>query len=163
MTQLIEKFYSSFQQRDWQGMQSCYHDKVNFSDPVFQNLNGGDAKAMWHMLASSAKDLKISFSNTRVDGNRGSCDWEAWYTFSKTGRPVHNRIHAEFEFADGKIIRHADTFDLTRWAGMALGLPGKLLGWTPFIQNKIRATAASGLTRFLQAHPEYSGSKNTPA
>lgn len=156
--EVIEKFYTSFQQLDWRGMQSCYDDAVIFSDPVFQHLEGGQAKAMWHMLASAAKDLKVTFSNVRVEGGRGSCDWEAWYTFSRTGRPVHNRIHAEFEFSNRRIVRHTDTFDLTRWAGMALGLPGVLLGWTPMIKNKIRATASSGLTRFLGSHPEYSGS-----
>lgn len=160
--QIIAKFYDSFQRCDWLGMQSCYDDSIVFSDPVFQNLRGGHAKAMWHMLASSAKDLKVTYSNVKANGERGSCDWEAWYSFSKTGRAVHNVIHAEFLFTNGKIIRHTDTFDLAKWSGMALGLPGKLLGWTPFLQNKIRATAGAGLTRFLQSHPEYSGPVNQP-
>lgn len=151
----IEKFYTAFQQRDWQAMQSCYDDSVHFSDPVFTDLKGSQAKAMWHMLVTSAKDLEISFSNITVSGNKATCDWEARYSFSRTGRAVHNRIHAEFQFADGKIVRHADTFDLAKWAGMALGLPGILLGWTSWMQNKIRGTANSGLSRFLVANPQY--------
>lgn len=75
--------------------------------------------------------------------------WEAWYTFSATGKKVHNVIDASFEFRDGKIIRHTDHFDFHRWAGQALGLPGKLLGGMAFMQNKIRAMGAKGLDEYL--------------
>lgn len=155
--ELIEQFYRAFQQKDWKGMQACYHNEVVFSDPVFPNLRGLQAKAMWHMLASSAKDLVITFKDVEASEYRGSCSWEAKYSFSRTGAPVHNRIQARFEFSDGKIIRHSDSFDLTRWTGMALGIPGKLMGWTTWMQNKVRATAASGLARFIASNPEYAG------
>lgn len=157
---VIETFYRCFQQKDWKGMQGCYHDDIVFSDPVFARLEGAQAKAMWHMLATSAKDLDITFSNIVADGQQGSCDWEAKYSFSRTGNPVHNRIHASFQFRDGKIVKHTDTFDLTRWAGMALGLPGKLLGWTPWMQNKVRATAAGSLSRFIASQTAYANIAN---
>ena len=153
--ELIRKFYSCFQQKDWQGMQACYDDEITFSDPVFENLKGKRAKAMWHMLVSASTDLVIQFQGVKADANKGSGDWDAWYTFSRTGNKVHNIIHAEFEFRDGKFIRHTDTFNLTRWAGMALGLPGKLLGWTPFIHSKVRKTAQYSLEKFISTHPEY--------
>ncbi len=155
-TEIIEKFYRSFQQKDWQSMQSCYHPDVVFSDPAFPHLKGAHANAMWHMLVSSARDLSITFSNVSASANHGSCDWEARYTFSKTGAPVHNRIHAQFDFKDGKIIRHTDAFNLTRWIGMALGVPGVLLGWSPWLQAKVRATAASSLAKFVASQPGYS-------
>lgn len=157
--ELIRSFYTAFQHRDWKGMQDCYHDRVTFSDPVFPHLEGPEAKAMWHMLTTSARSLDISFSKIDADAQRGSCYWEARYPFSKTGRLVHNKIQASFEFRDGKIIRHSDQFDLTRWAGMAFGLPGKLLGWTPWMHNKIRSTAAGSLLKFIGQHPEYGTSK----
>jgi ketosteroid isomerase-like protein len=153
--QVIESFYSSFQQKDWKGMQACYHDKIIFSDPVFNNLKGGEAKAMWHMLAIAAKDLSVSFKNVTANGVKGACDWEAYYSFSRTGRKVHNIIHAEFEFSDGKIIRHTDFFNLWRWSGMALGVTGLLLGWSPLVSSKIRSTANSSLKKFMAEHPEY--------
>jgi ketosteroid isomerase-like protein len=153
--QTITDFYTAFQKKDWQGMQECYHDKIEFSDPVFRDLKGGEAKAMWHMLAVSAKDLIVVFKNVDGETRTGSCDWDALYSFSRTGRKVHNIIHAKFEFRDGKIIKHKDTFDLWRWAGMALGTSGKLLGWTPFLQGKVRATARKSLDKFIAEHPEY--------
>lgn len=153
--QLIENFYSNFQQKNWKGMQACYHNEVLFSDPVFRNLKGVEAKAMWHMLTTAGKDLTVSFQNIRADGVIGSCDWDAHYTFSLTGRKVHNIIHAKFEFKDGKIARHIDSFNLWRWSAMALGVSGTLLGWSPLVKSKIRTMADKNLRKFIQEHPEY--------
>lgn len=145
----IQRFYTAFQKRDAAGMAACYAPDVQFSDPVFTDLKGSQAGAMWKMLVERGKDTKIEFRDVRADATTGSAHWEAWYTFSTTGRKVHNIIDATFEFRDGKIVKHTDRFDLHRWAGLALGLPGKLLGWTPLLQNKIRAMAAKGLTEYL--------------
>jgi ketosteroid isomerase-like protein len=143
--EIIRRFYTAFQQRDAATMAACYAPDVQFSDPVFTDLRGAAAGTMWKMLCERGKDLKIEFRDVRADAAGGSAHWEAWYTFSATGRKVHNIIDASFEFRDGKIVKHTDRFDLHRWAGLALGLPGTLLGWTPFLQNKIRAMARKGL------------------
>ena len=147
--QLIQRFYAAFQQRDAATMVACYGPQVQFSDPVFTGLQGARAGAMWKMLCERGKDLKIEFRDVRADDKTGSAHWDAWYSFSATGRKVHNSIDASFEFAGGRIVRHTDRFDLHRWASQALGLPGMLLGWTPLLQNKIRAMAAKGLDDYL--------------
>ena len=152
MEELIKKFYTAFQQKDWKTMNSCYHDEIIFSDPVFQNLKGNEAKAMWHMLTTAAKELTIRFDNIKVNSSTGSCHWEADYPFSRTGRQVYNVIDAKFEFKDEKIYRHTDYFDLWRWSRMALGTSGVLLGWSPLVQNKIRATAKENLKKFMAAY-----------
>jgi len=145
---LIERFYRAFQNKDGAAMAACYHPDVQFSDPVFTDLRGPHAGAMWRMLTERGKDLKLEFRDVRADDRKGAAHWEAWYTFTGTGRKVHNIIDAEFEFRDGKIVRHIDRFDLHRWAGQALGLPGKLLGGTGYLQNKVRAQAAKGLAQY---------------
>lgn len=145
---LIQQFYQAFQQLDAERMASCYHPEVHFSDPVFSDLRGAEATDMWRMLASRAQDFSLSFSDVRADDQQGQANWVANYTFSQTGCTVVNKIHARFEFRDGKIIRHIDTFDLWRWAHQALGLKGLLLGWTPLVRNTIRRQAAKGLAQF---------------
>ncbi|MEZ4904455.1 MAG: nuclear transport factor 2 family protein [Spirosomataceae bacterium] len=129
---LIERFYTAFQQKDARTMQECYHPEVRFSDPAFPKLKGAEAGLMWEMLLSRSKDLSITFGNVQADETRGSCDWEATYTFTSTGRLVHNVIHAEFLFRDGLIARHDDTFSFYQWASQALGIMGKLMGWSRF-------------------------------
>lgn len=154
---LIEQFYACFQQKDYTGMSACYHPQVEFHDPVFQTLRGKQVGAMWHMLIERGNDLQLTFRDIRAAGNSGQAHWEATYTFSSTGRRVHNIIDATFDFQDGKIIRHRDQFDLWKWTRMALGMRGALLGWSPLVQNKVRGTARKGLERFIEEHPEYQG------
>ena len=149
--QLIKHFYTAFQNSNYTEMQDAYHSDAIFHDPVFQKLNSSEVRAMWQMLLSSAKDLKIEFSNIKADDNKGSCRWDAWYTFSKTGRKVHNIIYASFEFKDGKIYRHQDSFDLWRWSRQALGVTGSLLGWSSIIKVRIQRAARKSLNSYMQA------------
>ncbi len=141
----LETFYTCFGRRDPEGMIACYAPDVEFSDPVFPSLRGEEAFAMWRMLAARATDLRIEASGIAADDATGHAHWEAYYTFSQTGRLVHNRIDATFAFREGKIVRHADRFDLRAWAAMALGLKGQLFGWVPAVQRAIRANADRGL------------------
>jgi limonene-1,2-epoxide hydrolase len=132
MKQIIDEFYTAFQNLDAEKMVSFYHSQVEFEDPAFGKLKGERAKNMWRMLCKSSKDLEINFSSIQANDENGSASWEAHYNFSKTGRKVHNIISAEFKFKDGKIIEHRDNFSLYRWSLQAFGLKGLILGWTPF-------------------------------
>jgi ketosteroid isomerase-like protein len=145
---LINKFYSAFQQLDAETMATCYADDVQFSDPVFNNLEGAEAADMWRMLTSKAQNFSLTFDNIHADDASGEAHWIATYTFSQTGRTVVNDIRAKFSFKNGKIVRHQDQFNLWKWAQQALGFKGLLLGWTPFLQNAVRAQAAKGLRIF---------------
>lgn len=146
---LIRRLYAGLAARDGAAMGACYADDARFSDPAFQNLDAVGVRGMWAMLCSRAADLEVVVSGIEADDQRGRAHWVATYTFSKTGNKVRNEIDAEYEFRDGKITRHTDTFDLWRWAGMALGLKGKLLGWLPAVQNAIRGEAMRGLKAFM--------------
>jgi hypothetical protein len=148
-TDLIERFYKAFSQRDWATMVSCYHPTVHFTDPVF-DLHGRDAGQMWRMLCTNGRDLELSFNRVVADEFKGSAHWEAHYTFSLTGRKVHNIIEASFEFRNGLISRHVDQFDFWRWSRQALGAPGMLLGWSGMLRGKVRATAARNLAEFAR-------------
>lgn len=143
---LIKRFYTAFAARDAAIMAACYHPTVRFSDPAFPNLQGADASAMWAMLLSRGKDLKVGFRDIEADDSSGQAHWKASYTFSKTGRKVVNRIDASFRFKEGLIVEHIDAFSFPRWARQALGITGLLLGHTKFLQKKVQAEAAKGLT-----------------
>src|SRR5271156_3711324 len=99
--QLIQKFYSCFQNKDYKGMQHCYANNAVFSDAVFVNLNAAQVKAMWQMLITRGKDLQLEFKNIVADEKTGNAEWTATYTFSATGRKVINHIKADFLFGNG--------------------------------------------------------------
>lgn len=151
-TALIERFYAAFAQRDAAGMSACYHPDVRFSDPAFPDLKGIETAAMWHMLCERGADLRVEHSAVQASGDSGSAHWEAWYTFSTTGRSVHNIIDASFRFQDGRIIEHRDVFDFSRWSKQALGAPGYLLGWSGFLRNKVQTQADKGLRIWMSKH-----------
>ena len=147
--ELIKNFYQAFQSGDAATMVNSYDDKVEFSDPVYQDLHGTRAKAMWQMFCERKTDLEVSCSNVEANDQTGKAHWEAIYTFSVTGNKVHNKIDAAYRFKDGKISWHHDTFDFWKWTQMALGTKGLLLGWTPYVQNTVRKTAEKNLTEFM--------------
>jgi ketosteroid isomerase-like protein len=149
---LIQRFYAAFAARDAAGMKACYHPEIVFGDPAFGELRGAEAGAMWAMLVERGKDLQVTASDIHADDTRGRAHWDARYTFGQTGRGVLNRIDAAFEFRDGLIVRHTDTFDFHRWARQALGPVGLVLGWTPFLRNKVRSTARDGLEKYMAKH-----------
>ncbi|WP_221391751.1 nuclear transport factor 2 family protein [Dyadobacter sp. NIV53] len=148
--QLITKFYTSFQNKDYKGMQDCYADQAKFSDAAFVNLDGKQVRSMWEMLIKNGKDLKLTFGNISGDAAGGKAEWTAVYTFSRTGNKVTNNINARFEIENGKIVKHTDSFPFYIWAKQAFGFTGLLIGWTTFFKNKVRATAMENLAKFMQ-------------
>jgi ketosteroid isomerase-like protein len=145
---LIERFYAAFAERNGAAMAACYAPEVSFSDPVFPDLHGDEAGAMWRMLTERATDLRIELLEREAGDERGSARWRAHYTFTQTGRPVVNDVRASFRFAGGLIVEHRDEFDFHRWARQALGPVGLVLGWTPLLRASVRRRARAGLEQF---------------
>ena len=157
MKSTIEKFYKAFQENDAEGMASCYHKDIVFEDPAFGVLIGQKAGNMWRMLCENLKEdseSNVLASNIEANETTGKAHWEAHYTFGKTKRKVHNSIDAKFEFKDGLIINHTDSFDLYKWSKQALGFTGVMIGWTSFFKKKLNAQTNSLLSKFEQNHLE---------
>jgi len=147
--QIIHQFYNAFQQKDYKTMQESYADSAVFNDSVFRNLNAKEVKAMWQMLISRSADMTLTFGNIKEVGNKVTAYWEAHYTFTATGNKVVNKINAEFEIENGKIVKHTDTFGFHKWAKQAFGAGGFLLGWTNAFQEKVRQTAKKKLDEYI--------------
>lgn len=146
---LISKFYTAFQNKDVSTMQECYSDQATFSDAAFVDLNAKQVRAMWAMLIKGGKDMRVEFSNVRAEGEVVKAHWDAYYTFSATGRKVLNQIDASFIIENGKIVKHTDHFDFYTWSKQALGLSGLLLGWTSLLKNKVRKQASAKLAAYM--------------
>jgi len=145
---LIVYLYNAFKQKDYATMAKCYHSDAYFRDEAFE-LSGKEIGAMWHMLCQRGKDMTLEFSVSEQAGNI-TAHWEPKYSFSQTGRFVHNIIDAEFEFKDGLVIKHIDRFNFWNWSRQALGAPGLLLGWTPLLRNKVAKMAMTNLVKFME-------------
>jgi len=157
--QTIERFYGAFAQLDAATMEACYAPDATFDDEAFSLRGRREIGGMWRMLcegtkAKGADVWRLSFRDVRADDAGGSAHWDAHYRFSATGRIVDNSIDARFGFTpDGLIAVHRDSFPFWTWSRQALGTPGLLLGWTPVLRKKVRATAAANLANYLARQP----------
>lgn len=149
----IERLYAAFERLDGDAMAACYAETARFDDAVFALQGRREVGAMWRMLCDAVRADPGGGWRLEVSAiGDASAHWEAHYRFSATGRRVHNVIDAEFDFdGEGLILRHRDRFGFWRWARQALGLPGLLLGWTPWLRHKVRTQAARRLQRQLGA------------
>ncbi len=145
----ISRFYEAFARLDAATMAGCYHPEATFTDEAFIGLNYEQTVAMWAMLCSRAKNFSLTFSGVEANDTSGKAHWEPIYTFTSTGRLVHNVIDSEFEFKDGKIWKQRDHFDFYRWSRAAFGPMGMALGWTGFLRNKVQTEAMKGLGIFM--------------
>jgi ketosteroid isomerase-like protein len=147
---VIGRLFEALKAGDYRGAAECYAMDARFRDIAFDLEGRSEIAAMWHLVCS--RGVEITYRFVRADEATGSASWEAHYTFSKTGRPVHNMIQSEFTFRDGAILRHFDRADRWRWAWQAQGFPlAIVIGLLPSV---LRKKAALELAHFKAAHPE---------
>jgi len=164
-TAVIARLYAAFEKLDGLAMQACYSVDARFDDEAFGLQGREEIGGMWRMLCDATRNGDTAAWRLEVsDITDHSAHWEAHYRFSATGRLVHNIIDAEFEFGpDGLIQQHRDHFSFWRWSRQALGAPGLMLGWTPFLRRKVRAGAAANLAKYLAAEAPDAAAEQPPA
>lgn len=155
--QTIRRFYDAFAQLDAAGMARCYAESVVFRDEAFSLKGKRDTMAMWDMLLSATRAhgldaWALTYSGVTAQDQEGTAHWEAHYRFTRTRRLVHNRIKAHFVFDEqGLICQHRDHFNFWTWSRQALGAPGWLLGWTPWLRRQVAQQAQAQLERHLKS------------
>lgn len=145
---LANSFYAALAVGDGETMANLYAPEVVFEDPAFGVLNGTDAGDMWRMLCSGASDLRVTHTIKSSTDDVVVTNWVANYTFGPTRRPVRNEVTATMRFQGGKIVDHRDQFDFWKWSSQALGITGRLLGWSPFLRARVQRTTAANLAKF---------------
>lgn len=149
---VIAGFYDAFSRHDFRGMACSYDPEIEFTDSIFGTLRGKRAFAMWAMLTSQGKDLKVQVSSVRGDATSGHAHWDAQYSFPflMFTNDVDNHIEATFELRSGKIVRHKDEFDLPRWMSLALWPLGGAIS-----EATIRDGVQKKLDAFIADHPQF--------
>lgn len=148
---VIDRLYAALGSGDGEAMAACYTPDATFEDPAFGRLQNGRGQAMWRMLTARGGDLKITVVQRHAAATDGTATahWLADYTFTDTGRKVHNDVQASFVFRDGLIAEHRDRFDLRSWGAQALGAVAGMLGYTPILAVMVRRKTNAALTAHL--------------
>lgn len=147
--EIAAQFYEAFMTKDGEKMANLYAKNATFSDEVFRSLIGPEVGAMWRMLCTRSKDLIITYEILNSTETTAQARWHATYTFSKTGRKVHNVVTSAITTSNGKIVDHRDHFSFWKWSSQAFGPLGVLLGWSPKMKNKVRGEAIRSLEKFM--------------
>ena len=137
---VVQRLYEAFDRRDGDAMAALYAPDGHFRDPVFGDLTGAEAGAMWRMLTGRAEDLNVEL----VEHDATSAHWIARYTFTQTGRPVVNDVHADIRVENGLIVDHVDRFSFWAWSRQALGRRGCCSAGRRCCGRRSAATAAQG-------------------
>lgn len=145
---VIARFYDAFARKDGAAMASCYTSDATFDDPAFPGLRGDEPGLMWRMLTERGGDLEMRLLGHEVDGDAATAHWVADYTFTQTGRKVHNDVQSAFVLRAGLIAEHHDVFGFHAWARQALGAPGLLLGWAPPMRGAVQRKARAQLDAY---------------
>lgn len=148
--QIADNFYTAFSNHNSSEMIKLYHDDVIFTDPAFGMLQGIRAKKMWEMLlANSKSDLNIQYEILDSSNEHATVSWIAKYKFGSQKRLVENHVIASLKVKQGKIVEHHDTFNIWKWSSQALGLSGRLLGWTGFMKKKVQQKTNRALDIYM--------------
>jgi uncharacterized protein len=148
---LLHKLYAALSAHNHREMAACYQADATFNDIAFNLRDAREIHAMWHMISEG--DIAVTVRAVDANDQTGHSEVIDDYTFSDTGRKVHNRITSTFRFRDGLIAEQRDECDPRQWADMALGgINGMVAGRIALLR---RWKAAKKLRRFVDRHPEY--------
>jgi len=153
---LLQRLFTGLNQHDHEVMAACYHLRATFTDIAFDLRGRKEIHAMWHMICAPddrTSDIRATCNVVHADDLRGQVSLVDDYTFSSTGRRVHNVIDSNLRFEDGMIIQQHDVCDARAWAAMALpGVGGFLAGRFRILRS---FKAQQMLKNFVNKHSEY--------
>jgi hypothetical protein len=155
---LLACFFRCLQQSDADRLAECYHPQATHWDPVYGELRGSATLEMWRMLCAQGERLTVEVRDVWADYERGSARWVIGYEFPPTRRGIRVEVDTRFRFRGGLIVDQRDSFDPRRWATMALGRKGRLLGWVGPVQTAVRRKASRELETFISASDTSSAS-----
>jgi hypothetical protein len=156
---IVRKFFSCYQSHDFEGMQSCLDENVQFSDFAF-DIQGNQVRAMWHwfcipFLRREEPVDVTKFDILRTEGDVVEASYRVSYLYGDKQRPVIYFINASFVIQNDKIVKQTDTFgniSENEFAEMALGSPAQFFISIQLFKNWVKGTAIKKLNKFMQTY-----------
>lgn len=149
---IAQQFFDRLSARDVSGAMECCGAQIVYSSPFFEGSFERQGResvgAMWRAWLRSMPDARIVCDDIRASHEHASAYWTVDYTLPNSFGRVQQRISADLSFAEGKIIRHRDRFNLHEWASREYGTPGSLLGGKRAFQKWAVARERARLAAF---------------
>jgi hypothetical protein len=155
---LVQKFFSCYQNHDFQGMHHCLAENIKFSDFAY-DIQGVQVKAMWHLFCISyltrTNPVNVpEFEIGQATEDTVSAKYRVSYVYED--KPVDYFIEADFKIQDNKIVEQKDKFgsiSTFEFIKMAFGFPLQLLAVEPLdrlLRVLINKKVMEKLDRFMK-------------
>ncbi len=134
--QLITDFFEAFKNKDFEKMNKCYFEEVQYFDPMFHFLNGKYVMLMLKHRYQHAKNFSL---NCHIIEHLGSGYYTVKYEISYeyvNKKSIHLSVKSHIRIQNFLISEHSDAFSMHQFCRCAYGFIGDLLGWNRFYQNK---------------------------
>jgi hypothetical protein len=147
----VNLFLGAQKDRDPIRLQNAVREDVVLQDPLFGELKGAQAFAMWQMLWRF-REYSVTVDEQAASPTEGKAEWRQTYNLPATRRMILNKVTSSFTFYDRRISAITDKWSLYGYARMGQGALGLLLGWLPPFQETMRQAALERLTLFIGEH-----------
>ena len=134
--QLITDFFEAFKNKDFEKMNKCYFEEVQYFDPMFHFLNGKYVMLMWKHRYQHAENFSLNWhSIEHLGSGYYTVKYEISYEYVNK-KSIHLSVKSHIRIQNFLISEHSDAFSMHQFLKCANGFIGELLGWNRFYQNK---------------------------
>ena len=140
----LKVLYSAVVQKDFPKLSSFYADSANLDSTLWGSLDGEHLLYyLEHWMDVTIDILLIEESLQELEENQWSLNWQWHLTDPLTNKEMNILVKSVFTIINGQATYQKDTYSIWEWLTQTHGLNGRLWGWWPWWQAKVKQKAKS--------------------
>jgi SnoaL-like domain len=141
--QAVEALLRAIEQQDREALQTCYHESVSYSTPLFPDLRKEMVLDAWDLIYDGMESFAIEHEFIFADERKAQLAWRC--TYQRNQRHVVFPGMSTFSLWDDKIVRQVDEWAFASWARRQFGVKAWLFSWSKRFQRHCQDTAVAQL------------------
>lgn len=136
--QLIDSFFTAFQQSDTKALLAICHEFFTIEDPLIEHMTGNQAHRYCAWLVTKFTQSQFDYLLKSIDVFHAQVEWSATFqTYSRRKKiTLHGRT--KFSFVDNKISRLENEFSRRDIYRQLYGTKGYFLPFAPGFTTRFR-------------------------
>ncbi len=157
---LVKQFYDALNRGDYKFVNRLYHSDARYKDEIF-DFQGAEIHALWYSATRPEMKLFAKLESIHEENDKVVTEWIMTYTLDVINRRISLREKGTFVFQGEKIIKHTDEYDFWSWCTQAFGIIGRALGWSVWLQNRVKKQARKSVLAQLYSSQGLLNSERT--